>query len=348
MNCPYGVRNGFFEEGDPPQRMLKYPKGQENEAMMSKIGVIGSINIDLVVRAPRFPKPGETVSGGELETVPGGKGANQAVAAARMGLEVALFGGVGDDVFGPKLCSNLESEGIDISQIKLLPDTATGVALIVLDPSGQNTIVSSHGANDAIEPGEVGPVFDHWNAIDHLVLQMEIPLDVVGTALEAASTRGVEVVLNAAPADERACEWFDVVDVLIVNETEAELLGGVEVVDIESARAAGQSLCVEGCQTVILTLGPDGALLFYEDRVEHVPAVEVEVVDTTGAGDAFVGVYTAMRAEGKPELTAVQYGVCAGALAVGVLGAMPSLPRRDAVEELYEEVFGGRDKEVGD
>lgn len=307
---------------------------------MSNIGVIGSINMDLVVRAPRFPRPGETVSGGELEMVPGGKGANQAVAAARMGQQVALFGRVGEDVFGPRLRANLESEGIDVSAVELLPEAATGVALIVLDPSGQNTIVSSHGANDAIKASEVEPAFDRWDAIDQLVLQMEIPLDVIETAIEAARAQGVQVVLNAAPADERARDWLAAVDVLIVNETEAELLSGREVVDLDSARAAGQALCAEGCQTVILTLGPDGALLFTDGHVEHVPAIVVQVVDTTGAGDAFVGAFTAMRAEGGPDLTAVRYGVCAGALAVGVLGAQPSLPSRARVEGLYEEVYG--------
>ena len=297
--------------------------------------------MDLVVRAPRFPKPGETVSGGELEIVAGGKGANQAVAAARMGQHVALLGRVGDDVFGPQLCSQLRSEGIDISGVELLPKIATGVALIVLDPSGQNTIVSSHGANDAIEPGEVERSFDQWQSVDHLVLQMEIPLDVVEFGIEAARAHGLQVILNAAPADERARDWFDALDVLVVNETEAELLSGMEVDDLESARDAGLALCSKGCRTVILTLGPGGALLFSEGHVEHVPAVEVEVVDTTGAGDAFVGAYTAVRAEGVPDLTAVRYGVCAGALAVGVLGAQPSLPQREQVEELYGEVFGG-------
>jgi ribokinase len=258
-----------------------------------------------------------------------------------MGQQVAFFGRLGDDVFGPGLCSQLKVEGIDISGVELLPEAATGVALIVLDPDGQNTIVSSHGANDAIEPGEVKDSFDHWQAVDHLMLQMEIPLDVVEVGIEAARSHGLQVILNAAPADARARAWFDAVDVLIVNETEAELLSGREVVDLDSARAAGRALCSEGCQTVILTLGPGGALLFTTRQVEHIPAVEVKVVDTTGAGDAFVGAYTAMRAEGASDLIAVRYGVCAGALAVGVLGAQPSLPHREQVEELYEQVFEG-------
>jgi ribokinase len=306
---------------------------------MSKIGVIGSINMDLVVRAAHFPKPGETVSGGDLAMFPGGKGANQAVAITRMGSDVSLLGRAGKDVFGPELRSKLEDEGIDVSEVKLLSDHATGVALIVLDHSGQNTIVSSSGANDVIEPEELRPILENWKGIDCLVLQMELPLEAVESAIELARDRELQVILNAAPANLRARKWFRKLAALVVNETEAELLSGMQVVDLESARAAGESLCSAGCATVIITLGPEGALLFDHDCVEHVPAVEVEVVDTTGAGDAFVGAYTAMRAAGKTELAAVQYGVCAGALAVGVLGAQPSLPKREEVEMLFEDVF---------
>lgn len=310
---------------------------------MAEIGVIGSINMDLVVRAPRFPKPGETVSGEELNMVPGGKGANQAVAAARMGSEIAFFGRVGQDVFGPKLRANLEGEGIDIEHVQVLPDVSTGVALIVLDKQGQNTIVSSHGANDSIHPDELESLFEDWDGVGQIVLQMELPLEVVGAAIKTAKSEGIEVILNAAPADPGAREWFDEVDVLNVNETEAELLSGLQVVDVESARAAGEALRDAGAGVVILTLGPDGALLIEGEHEEHVAAIEVEVVDTTGAGDAFVGVYASRRAAGEAHLTAVRYGVCAGALAVGVLGAQPSLPRREQVEELFEEVFGGRE-----
>ncbi|MDF1501071.1 MAG: ribokinase [Anaerolineales bacterium] len=308
---------------------------------MSELGVIGSINMDLVVRAPRFPKPGETVSGGELQMVPGGKGANQAVAMARMGRRTALFGRVGDDVFGPRLRENLQEEGIDVARVEILPGVATGVALIVLDEHGQNTIVSSHGANDAMKEDEIPALLEDWSAIQLVVMQMELPLDVVEAAIRGAKARGMQVILNAAPADVRARDWFSDIDVLIVNETEAELLSGLEVADVASATAAGKALCAEGCESVILTLGPDGALLIDGGQVQHVPAIEVEVVDTTGAGDAFVGAFTAMRAEGVSNLTAVRHGVCAGALAVGVLGAQASLPSRSAVERLYDEEFGG-------
>ncbi|MGD2058449.1 MAG: ribokinase [Anaerolineales bacterium] len=308
---------------------------------MAEIGVIGSINMDLVVQAPRFPKPGETVSGDELNMVPGGKGANQAVAAARMGASVAFCGRVGGDVFGPQLKDKLEDEGIDIEHVKVLPDVATGVALVVLDEHGQNMIVSSHGANDSIRPADLSAVFDEWTSVRQVVLQMELPVDVVAAAIEGARSRGWEVILNAAPADAHARKWFAEVDVLIVNETEAELLSGLEVADAASARSAGKALCASGVRVVILTLGPDGAMLIEGEHVDSVPTPEVEVVDTTGAGDAFVGAYAARRLAGDAHLAAVQYGVCAGALAVTVLGAQPSLPYWEAVEHLNREVFDG-------
>jgi ribokinase len=314
---------------------------EEFEVSMVDIGVIGSINMDLVVKAPRFPKPGETISGGELQMVSGGKGANQAVAAARMGASVAMFGRVGDDVFGPRLIKDLEDDGIDVRTVKTLEGVATGVALIVIDRSGQNTIVSSYGANESITPDELGTLFSGWSEVGEIVLQMELPLDIVEQAIRRAKSEGKHIILNAAPADARARTWFGDVDVLIVNETEAELLSGLEVKGVESARLAGRALRKAGAQVVILTLGERGALLFEGKQEQHVPAISVEVVDTTGAGDAFVGAYAAMRSAGEAHLAAVRYGVCAGALAVSVMGAQPSLPRKEDVEKLFAQVFGG-------
>ena len=300
---------------------------------MSEILVIGSLNADLVVRAPRFPEPGETLSGEDLAIIPGGKGANQAVAAARQGASVAMVGRVGDDPFGPMLIQNLQDNRVDTTHVQET-GSATGTAIIIVASSGQNSIVLSSGANGRLTPADVesAPFQDG----DSLLLQLEIPLETVNHAAKVARRNGLRVILNPAPARQLPDSLLADVDILIPNESELHLLSGRPVTDLDSAKSAARELLAKGAKTVIVTLGSNGALLVTDEIATHVPAFKVNVVDTTAAGDAFIGGLTAALLEGKPLEEAVRYGNASGALATTRFGAQPSLPTIDEVENVLK------------
>lgn len=298
---------------------------------MADILVIGSLNADLVVRAPRFPAPGETISGEDLAIIPGGKGANQAVAAARQGASVAMVGRVGNDSFGPTLLQNLQNNQIDTSHVQT-DEAATGTATIIVDSSGQNSIVLSPGANGKVTPADVDSV--SFQNVDMLLLQLEIPLETVIYAANVARKNGLRVILNPAPARRLPDSLLGDVDILVPNENELGLLSGQPVSDVASAGSAARTLLAKGVQTVIVTLGSNGALLVTNENVQHIPAFKVEVVDTTAAGDAFIGGLAAALLKGKALEEAVRYGNASGALAATKFGAQPSLPARDDVEQL--------------
>jgi len=304
--------------------------------MGAKIAVVGSLNMDLVVRVPHMPIPGETVIGSDFRTIPGGKGANQAVAATRLGAEVTMIGRVGDDDFGRAQLRNLGELGVDTTHVIVDPEAATGIALITLDASGQNSIVLASGANMRLTTEDINAAQDAILQSDVLVLQLESPLEVVAYAIDMAHAEGVEVILNPAPAQPLAKETLVKLDYLIPNESETVLLTGIEVADINSAKAAAERLRGEGVGTVILTLGDRGAFLVSATESVHVPGYEVEVVDTTAAGDAFVGGFAVALAQGQNLAEAVRYANAAGALAVTRLGAQPSLPTRQEVEEFMK------------
>ena len=251
--------------------------------------VIGSLNMDLVVRAPRAPSAGETIHATEFRLVPGGKGANQAVAMARLGGRVAMVGRVGADSFGSTLVEGLHQDLVSVSHVHRDPDIPTGVALIIVDDSGQNRIVVYPGANGRLERADVDAAAVLVQQARFLVLQLEIPLEIVAHAIELAVKHGVPVVLNPAPATPLPGRLLAGVDLLVPNETEATILTGIGVVDLHSAEEAGRQLLAQGPRTVIITLGARGALVVAEHGAEHIPAPPVEVVDTTAAGDAFVG-----------------------------------------------------------
>jgi ribokinase len=300
---------------------------------MPDILVVGSLNADLVVRTPRFPQPGETISGDDLQVIPGGKGANQAVAAARLGASVSMLGRVGEDNFGDFLLDNLKSNHVD-SQLVQRDDSSTGTAIIVVDANGQNSIVLSAGANGKVSSLDV----EHASFLNFnlLLLQLEIPTPTVLSAAKRAKENGVRVLLNPAPAKELPDELIPLADFIIPNETELSLLTGMEVKDIPSAEQAARALLERGAKNVIVTLGSKGALVVSGKQVTHVNTYPVNVVDTTAAGDAFIGGFATKLLESDSSLSdvseAVKYGCACGALATIKFGAQPSLPTKEEVE----------------
>jgi len=306
--------------------------------MAARVAVVGSMNMDLVVQTPQFPKPGETVIGSDLLTIPGGKGANQAVAAARLGANVAMIGRVGDDLFGRQLQDNLAADQIDLRHVMVTPETASGVALIVVDENGQNSIVVSSGANARVTVADVESAAETITTADVLVLQLEIPLKAVTRAGQLARQSGVQVILNPAPATKLPAELLALVDILIPNESETTTITGLPSESREEIEVAAADLMAAGVGSVILTLGEKGAFLAQEGTTRHIPALIVEqVVDTTAAGDAFAGAMAVRWAEGASLVAAARFGCAAGAIAATRAGAQPSIPRRHELEQLCNE-----------
>ncbi len=305
--------------------------------MMARVVVVGSLNMDLVIRSPHIPQPGETIIGADFQTLPGGKGANQAVAAARLGASVQMVGRVGQDAFAAALLGNLDAAGVDGRFIIQDREAPTGVALIVVDDSGQNSIVVASGANMRLTSMDIEAAESAIAEADVLLLQLESPLVTVSRAAAIAHAHGVRVVLNPAPAHPLPADLLTLVDVLIPNESETTLLTGMPTSTQAEAEAASAALRKSGVDTVILTLGERGALLDSATGLQLVPAFDVTPVDTTAAGDAFVGGFAVALAEGRDLLEAVRWGNAAGALATTRLGAQPSLPDRASVEALLAQ-----------
>ena len=300
--------------------------------MPANVVVIGSLNMDLVTRAPRLPRGGETLIGHSFATVSGGKGANQAVAAARLGAKVAMIGCVGNDDYGVRLRDALLAEHIDCEAVSVVEDSS-GVALIVVDDNSQNAIVIVAGANGAMTPAVIERFDAVLQAADVVICQLEIPDATVGHALKRARELGKTVILNPAPASRPLpADWFAAIDYLIPNESEAAALSGLAVDSLQSAETAATQLIAMGAGKVIVTLGAQGSLFANGNGFEHFPAPTVKAVDTTAAGDTFVGGFAAALADGKSEAEAIRYGQIAAALSVTRAGAQPSIPTMSEVQ----------------
>ncbi|MBN1305462.1 MAG: ribokinase [Anaerolineales bacterium] len=304
-----------------------------------KIVEVGSLNMDLVVRVPKIPSPGETILGGSFMTFPGGKGANQAVAAARLGAQVTMVGCVGDDAFGSEMVKTLTNEEINSDYIFVHPDEATGVALIQVNENGQNSIAVAPGANLQLTSSDVEKALQSISEIDVLAMPLEIPLETVYAAAKLASQRGVKVLMNPAPAQVLEKDVLQFVDILLPNEHEAALMSGMRYLEtINDTRRAAEKLLALGPKYVVVTLGSQGAGIFSETGQEtFIPAYPVDVIDTTAAGDCFVGALAVCLCEGKSIEASAEFANAAAAVSVTVAGAQPSLPRRDEVERFIRE-----------
>jgi ribokinase len=294
--------------------------------MSKQIVVVGSINMDLMLRCPRLPQPGETVLGTDFRTEPGGKGANQAVAAARLGARVALVGCVGDDDFGARAIAGLRAEGVDLAHLSVIEGCATGVAMVQVDDHGQNSIALGPGANHALTATHVDSAARLIAEAGLLICQLETPLSAVQRAIEIAHAAGVPVLLNPAPAQPLPVSMLRQIDLLVPNESEAAALSGVPVRGQTGAAEAAAQLVRAGCGAVLVTLGPEGLILLDGEGCHHHPAHAVCALDTTGAGDAFIGALAAARVDGQDLRSAIDVAQRAAAFSVQRRGAQASMP----------------------
>ncbi|MCL4535024.1 MAG: ribokinase [Bacteroidetes bacterium] len=305
---------------------------------MARIIVVGSANMDLVVRAPRLPQPGETVLGARFYTAPGGKGANQAVAAARLGAAVCFVGRVGTDAFGDQLGASLREAGVGLEHTLRDPGAPTGVALITVDEIGQNTIVVASGANARLTAADVQSAAEAIREAQVVMAQLEVPEEAVSAAAALAQQHNVPFLLNPAPARPIPAEVIRAAALLTPNEIEAQVLTGVAVSDLSSAETAGRKLLQQGAEAAVITLGSRGALLVTHALVRHFPAWPVQAVDATAAGDAFAGGLGVAFAEGRSLPDAVYYASAVAALSVTRPGAQPSMPSREDVASFLAAV----------
>ncbi len=295
--------------------------------MPPRILVIGSVNMDLVARVDHVPAPGENVRGSALHTIPGGKGANQAVACARLGARTAFLGRVGDDDWGRRLRDALDAAGVDTGRLDTVPDTPSGVALILVAADGENRIVVTPGANAHLAPDDVRAARDLVAEADAVVLQLEIPPETVATAIDLAREVGTPTVVDAGPPRDAPDEAVFRAAVLTPNAAEAAALVG-ETLGERSAEALAQALLARGPETVVLKVGDEGAVVATSGGVRRIPPFEVEVLDTTAAGDAFTAALAVEHACGTAPEAAARIACAAGALACTRLGAQPGMPTR--------------------
>lgn len=301
--------------------------------MGKRIVVVGSSNTDMIIKVPHVPVPGETIIGGKFSIAAGGKGANQAVAAARAGGDVTFIARIGDDMFGQQAKDGFVKDNINVDHVLSDKDAPSGVALIFVGEDGQNSIAVASGANANLLPSDVQAASDAISTSDILIMQLETPLETVQKAVSIASDNGVKVILNPAPAQALSDDILRHVSILTPNESETELLTGLKVASEKDVAAAADALMAKGIETVIVTMGPKGAFVATADSKELVSGFSVKAVDATAAGDVFNGTLAVAIAEGKPLRKAVSFANAAAALSVTKLGAQPSAPTREEIDK---------------
>ena len=293
-------------------------------AKRPRIAVVGSANIDLTTFADRFPRPGETIFGRRFDLGFGGKGANQAVAARLCGADVFMVARVGSDLFGPATIENFRKLGIDPTHVKQVEGVSSGVAPIFVEPNGQNRILVVKGANDEVKPADVDAAADVLKSVDCIVLQFEIPVETVYYTIEFARKHGIHCILNPAPAQSVDMAALRDLDYFVPNESEAETITGMPVKSVDDAKRCAEKLVQGGIRRVIITLGANGSLLATRERCEHVPAFAVKSVDSTGAGDAFIGSFGVFLAEGAAESESLRRASLYAALSTTGVGTQKS------------------------
>jgi ribokinase len=297
-------------------------------AKRPRIAVVGSANIDLTTFTNQFPKPGETIFGQKFDLGFGGKGANQAVAARLCGAEVFMVARVGSDLFGPATIENFRKQGIDPTHVKQVEGLSSGVAPIFVEPNGQNRILVVKGANDALKPADVDAAAEMLKSADCIVLQFEIPVQTVYYTIEFARKHGIRCILNPAPAQPVDLGALKDLDYFVPNETEAETITGCPVKNVEDAKKCAEKLLASGIRRVIITLGAKGSLLASRDGTEHIPPFTVDSIDSTGAGDAFIGSFAVFLGEGVPEKEAVRRANLYAGLSTTGVGTQKSFYER--------------------
>ncbi|SKA59861.1 ribokinase [Enterovibrio nigricans] len=299
---------------------------------MNKLVVLGSVNADHVLQVPSFPRPGETLHGRNYQVIPGGKGANQAVAAARLNADIGFIACVGDDAFGINIRESFKCDGINIGGVKMQADCPTGIAMIQVSDGGENSICISAEANAKLSAEAIEPELARIRYADFLLMQLETPMDGIEYAAKEAKAHNTTVILNPAPARELSEALLACVDIITPNETEAEVLTGVKVDDEVSASKAAAKLHAKGIKTVMITLGAKGVYVSEQNTGLIVPGFRVEATDTTAAGDTFNGAFVTGLMEAMPLESAIKFAHAAAAISVTRFGAQTSIPTREEVE----------------
>jgi len=303
---------------------------------MPHIVVVGGINMDLVVRTQAMPTPGQTVTGHSFSTIPGGRGANQAVAAARCGAQVSLIGRIGSDDFGNRLVLGLQACGINTSAVLVSEAVSTGASMIIVDENGDNAVCNTPGANALVSTEDIDDQIEIISRADVVLIQLEIPQETAAYVLQIAQRNNTPVIFNPAPAPDQISSVFFEADIIVANLDEISCLSGEPVHDIHAAKMAGSALLAHGARVVIVTLGRRGALALTPEQMHHIPPFSTKVVDITGVGDAFCGAFAAAYARDKDIYQATRFAAAAGALACGKFGAQPSMPHLCNIQKLLQ------------
>lgn len=301
-----------------------------------KIVVVGSINMDMVIKTKHIPVPGETVLSGLFFMNPGGKGANQAVAVARLGGTTSFIGKIGNDIFGKQSVQLFDQEGINTHYVLSDEELPSGVAMIIVDQQGENSIVVASGANANFFPSDLESALDEIANADILLMQLEIPIETVNFVAKYAASKNVKVILDPAPANALSPELLNHIDIITPNQTEAEMLSGIKVSGIESAEKASVIIYEKGVKNVIITMGALGAVVCKDGKIRLIPAPSVEAVDTTAAGDVFNGALAVALTEGKTLENAVEFACMVAAVSVTKIGAQSSIPYRNQLKQWPE------------